>query len=341
MIWCDLVQNPPSWVKSFLPRQVKFLTAAECSPPDASQPRQTTLAKFPSSPTLGVRAVSQPRWLTRSTLVSASLSGSWRPGERELPANTPSAPNPEILQRGNTEEGIFPPPSYILSPGGATAPPAQPLTQPAPLLLVPVREGPAHGTRSHRGHYPESSTEILRAAGAPDKDRNQPNRDWPFTISDFYRWKASCPPFLENPSKVIGLLESLFINHQPTWDDCQQLLKIFLTAEERDLVQIEVRKLFPGPTGVPTKLEPLIDAAFPINCPEWDYNTYEVKRNLLVYRQVLLAGLRAATHTNRSKIWAVTQRADENQQHSWSASRRPLGGIRSTIPSPRTLKLFL
>lgn len=46
VIWCDLVQNPPSWVKSFLPRQVKFLTAAECSPPDASQPRQTTLAKF-------------------------------------------------------------------------------------------------------------------------------------------------------------------------------------------------------------------------------------------------------------------------------------------------------
>nr|XP_048278175.1 ribonuclease H2 subunit B isoform X1 [Myodes glareolus] len=175
------VPNPPS--------KVKFLTAAECSPPDASQPRQTTLAKFPSSPTLGVRAVSQPCWLTRSTLVSEEQSGSWRPGERKLPANTPSAPKPEILQSGNTEEEIFPPPSYILSPGGATAPPAQPLTQPAPLLLVPVREGPAHGTRSQRGDYPESSTEILRAAGAPDKDRNQPNRDWPFTISDFYRWK--------------------------------------------------------------------------------------------------------------------------------------------------------
>lgn len=55
----------------------------------------------------------------------------------------------------------------------------------------------------------------------------------------------------------------------------QQLLKIFLTAEERELVQIEARKLVPGPTGVPTKLEPLIDAAFPLNRPEWDYNTYE------------------------------------------------------------------
>lgn len=31
----------------------------------------------------------------------------------------------------------------------------------------------------------------------------------------------------------------------------------------------------------------------------------------MVYRQVLLAGLRAATHTNRSKIHAVIQRADE------------------------------
>lgn len=174
-----------------------------------------------------------------------------------------------------------------------------------------MREGPAHGTRSRRGDYPDSSTEILRAAGAPDKDRNQPNHDWPFTINDFYRWKALCPPFLENPSKLIGLLESLLINHQPMWDDCQQLLKIFLTAEERDLVKIEARKLVPGPTGVPTKFEPLIDAAFPLIRPEWDYNTYEGKRNLLVYRQVLLAGLRAATHANRSKIYAVTQRADE------------------------------
>lgn len=243
VIWCDLVQNPPSWVKSFLPRQVKFLAAAECSPPDASQPCQTTLAKFPSSPTMGVRAVSQPCWLTRSIAVSEEQSGSWRPGEKELPANTPSAPEPEILQRGNTEEEIFPPPPYILSPGGATAPPAQPLTQPAPLPLVPVREGPVHGTHSRRGDYPDSSTEILRAAGAPDKDRNQPNRDWPFTISDFYHWKALCPPLLENPSKLIGLLESFLVNHQPTWDDCQQLLKIFLTAEERDLVLMEARKL--------------------------------------------------------------------------------------------------
>lgn len=31
----------------------------------------------------------------------------------------------------------------------------------------------------------------------------------------------------------------------------------------------------------------------------------------MVYRQVLLAGLKAATHANRSKICAVTQRADE------------------------------
>lgn len=140
MIWFYLVQNPPFWVKSFLPRQVKFLATAEYSPPDASQPRQTTLAKFPSLPTLGIRAVSQPRWLTHSTAVSEEQSGSWRPGEKELPANTPG-PKPEILQRGNTEEEIFPPPPYILSPGGATAPPAQPLTQPDPLLLVPVREG--------------------------------------------------------------------------------------------------------------------------------------------------------------------------------------------------------
>lgn len=69
--------------------------------------------------------------------------------------------------------------------------------------------------------------------------------------------------------------------------------------------------MVPGPTGEPTIFLPLIDAAFPLIRPEWDYNTDEGKRNLLVYHQVLLAGLRAATKANWSKVRAITQRADE------------------------------
>ena len=39
--------------------------------------------------------------------------------------------------------------------------------------------------------------------------------------------------------------------HQPTWDDCQQLLRILFTTEERERIQLEARKLVPGEDGRP------------------------------------------------------------------------------------------
>ncbi|XP_042783253.1 protein NYNRIN-like [Panthera leo] len=66
--------------------------------------------------------------------------------------------------------------------------------------------------------------------------------------------------------------------HQPTWDDCQQLLCILFTTEERDRIQLEARKLVPGDDGRPTSNPDLINAAFPLTRPpqdEWDYNTAE------------------------------------------------------------------
>ena len=66
----------------------------------------------------------------------------------------------------------------------------------------------------------------LRVIGAPpaDPDSLQPLQYWPFSSSDLYNWKANHPPFSENPAGLIGLVESLMYLHQPTWDDCQQLL---------------------------------------------------------------------------------------------------------------------
>ncbi|XP_073648710.1 serine hydrolase RBBP9 isoform X3 [Tursiops truncatus] len=65
---------------------------------------------------------------------------------------------------------------------------------------------------------------------------------------------------------------------QPTWDDCQQLLRILFTTEERERIQLEARKLVPGDDGQPTANPGLINAAFPLTRPpqdEWDYNTGE------------------------------------------------------------------
>lgn len=75
---------------------------------------------------------------------------------------------------------------------------------------------------------------------------------------------------------------------------------------------MEARKLVPGDDGQPTVNPDLINDAFPLTRPpqeDWDYNTLEGRGRLRVYRQTLMAGLRAAARkpTNVAKAYAVTQ----------------------------------
>ncbi|VFV31353.1 Hypothetical predicted protein [Lynx pardinus] len=37
--------------------------------------------------------------------------------------------------------------------------------------------------------------------------------------------------FSDNPKDLIALLDSVMFTHQPTWDDCQQLLRILFKQE--------------------------------------------------------------------------------------------------------------
>ncbi|VFV44452.1 Hypothetical predicted protein, partial [Lynx pardinus] len=61
----------------------------------------------------------------------------------------------------------------------------------------------------------------------------------------------------------------------PTWDDCQQLLQVLFTTEERERILNEARKLVPGADGNPTTNQAQIDASFPLTRPQWDFNTAE------------------------------------------------------------------
>ena len=80
------------------------------------------------------------------------------------------------------------------------------------------------------------------------------------------------------------------------WDDCQQLLGVLFTTEERNRILENTRTLVLGPTGAPI-VDPLLAVAtFPATRPNWDFNMAEVKERLHIYHQVLLAGLKAATH---------------------------------------------
>ena len=45
------------------------------------------------------------------------------------------------------------------------------------------------------------------------------------------------PSFSRDPQAVTGLIESVLVIHQPTWDDCQQLLQVLLTTEKKRMSQ--------------------------------------------------------------------------------------------------------
>ncbi|XP_069320380.1 uncharacterized protein [Eulemur rufifrons] len=82
-----------------------------------------------------------------------------------------------------------------------------------------------------------------------------------------------------------------------------QLLKVLFTTEERERIPGEARKLVPGEDGRPTINPRVIDQTFPLERPPWDYNEAEGRERLRVYRQTLMAGLRAAARkpTNLAK----------------------------------------
>ena len=80
----------------------------------------------------------------------------------------------------------------------------------------------------------------LRAVGA--LNGLQLLQYWPFSSSDLYNWKVNHPPFSENPAGLTGLIESLMYSHQPTWDNCQQLLQTLFTTGERERILLKARK---------------------------------------------------------------------------------------------------
>lgn len=290
--WQDLVETPPSWLKPFLPPS---------PPPDPVLALQETKKK-----------------------------------EEDRRYTQPSAPPYLVLQGGTEEELIFPPP-YEPPRGLQRAEPPM-LGGGAPGMLgggapgmlgggapgvvavpVPVGSPPLTRQRAQRELLTIApdftiATLPLRVAGPPDPDGDQPHHYWPFATSDLYNWKNHNPKFSEKPARLIDLLDSVLFTHQPTWDDCQQLLQILFTTEERERILNDARKVVPGADGNPTSNPVQIELSFPLTRPEWDFNTAEGKERLRVYRQTLMGGLRMAARqpTNLAKVGNVMQERDES-----------------------------
>ena len=121
--------------------------------------------------------------------------------------------------------------------------------------------------------------------------------------------KTQNPSFSEKPQGLLDLLRFHFVHSQPHLDDCQQLLQALFTTEERERILAEARI-----DGRPTAQPHLVDEGFPLLQPNWDFERVEGRESLRVYRQTLMAGLRAAARkpTTLAKVNLVRQEPTES-----------------------------
>nr|XP_051684065.1 uncharacterized protein LOC127485291 [Oryctolagus cuniculus] len=210
--------------------------------------------------------------------------------------------SPTAIQPSGIEGGAF-----LCPVPGLNGPRIKGTTTHSPTRPITAKYSPAPPPRAKGGgDYWASQAFPLRSVWGEFQY-------WPFSASDLYNWKTHNPPFSQDPQALTGLIESILLTLQPTWDDCQQLLQALLTTEERQRVFTEARKNVLGDDGRPTQLPNEIDEVFPLTRPNWDFNTAAGRERLRLYRQVLLTGLRGAGRrpTNLAKVRAIVQGSEE------------------------------
>ena len=116
---------------------------------------------------------------------------------------------------------------------------------------LPWEGGRAQGTlgRTRRGRdlsedgsweVPSSTVRAFPVqVGPANPGGEQTYQYWPFSTSDLYNWKTQTPSFSKKTQGLIELLDSILFTHNPTWDDCQQLLQVLFTKEERERILSE------------------------------------------------------------------------------------------------------
>lgn len=123
------------------------------------------------------------------------------------------------------------------------------------------------------------------------------------------------PSFSTNPSSLISLMESIFSIYFPSWDDCQAILAIFFTSEERDRILTEAAKAFLR-MGTQTGRwrADVVDCVLPTWRPDWSSGTERGRRTLRNYHKALLEGMKQAAQkpTNFLRLMCTIQRPKES-----------------------------
>ena len=263
LVWQDLVENPPAWLKPFV---FQPLTSLPSSLPSASLRPQVLVVEASKE-----KEDKEHSNRMKPVFQESSLYPNLLDLETEL------SPPPYA-------DPLLPPQVPQISSGGI-----QRDIEP----LAPAREGsPAQGTwgrtrgitnmeEENNPGAPSSTVQAFPVRAGPARaDGERTYQYWPFSTSDLYNWKTQTPSFSEKPQGLIDLLESILFTHNPTWDDCQQLLQVLFTTEELKQILSEARKNVPGVDGRPTTQPNLIDEGFPLTWPGWDFECTEGRERL-------------------------------------------------------------
>ena len=93
-------------------------------------------------------------------------------------------------------------------------------------------------------------------------------------------WSCSLLVTIGRPETLLSQRSPKDSSHNPTWDNCQQLLQVLFTTEEWERILAEVRKWVPGVDGRPTAQPHLMDEGFPLLQPNWDFERVEGRGRL-------------------------------------------------------------
>ncbi|XP_041500935.1 uncharacterized protein LOC121443299 [Microtus oregoni] len=287
--WEAMAYDPPPWVKPFITPKTPALT--------------------PSAPTLPPPLLPTPAGPPPHSSLYPTLTKSPMP---KPPPPKVLPPDDDLLMDLLTED----PPPYrepALRPPNEADSTERREEQAAPASAASADPSPMAARLRGRRDQPPAADTTSSQAFPLRTGMNGQLQYWPFSASDLYNWKNNNPSFSEDPSRLTALIESILITHQPTWDDCQQMLQALLTSEERQRVLLEARKEVRGPNGRPTQLPNEIDSAFPLERPSWDFTMIEGRNHLALYRQLLIAGLHRAARrpTNLAQVKQVIQGSEE------------------------------
>ena len=198
------------------------------------------------------------------------------------------------------EDPLLPPPYIPLTPQTPAQPVPDPLPDSPPLAMSPTPPHEPDSSPEPVGRQlcsVKQSHQLAAAHQMAFQDTQGPQQvkeDGSVQPDHYILYYHRNPAYSDKPQAVTDLLESIFHTHQPTWDDCRQLLMSVFTTEVLNAVG-------------------WAREAMPETKRNWDFNTRQGQETLGRYHDAALHGLRAEAKkpTNMSKITTIIQKADE------------------------------